>query len=858
MLRTHRSRPKVFCLGLLFLFCFLHSRGWAQEKLTEQKSLIAVVKELEQQFNVKFSYINSDMEPLSSDIPGNLVALDDILSYLEEDLQLKIERLNERYYTLTKRTLVSICGKVLDNFAENNVPSATVEVMNTEVALTTDIDGKFQLDDIPRNATLKIRYLGYVTQYVPVERLIEGDGCAKILLAQNYQQLKEVIVYKFLTTGITKETDASVTLNTAEFGILPGLIEPDVLQTVQALPGIKSIDETVSDINIRGGTNDQNLILWNGIKMYQSGHFFGLISAFNPYLTEKVTVYKNGTPSRFGDGVSGVIQMETSDDISDYFTGGAGFNLISGDVFGQIPLRENVALQFSARRSTTDFLNTPTYDRFFDRAFQDSEVIDQNNVRLDRAFRRNENFFFYDFTGKLLYDFNDYHKIRLNFISINNNLDFEETNLDTDETTNSVLDQTNLSFGGQLTSEWTDRLSSHLNVYYTRYNLDAQNLFANQVQLLLQNNQVEENALKLNTAYKLHKNLMWHNGYQYIETGITNTTNITQPPFNSEIKGVIRIHAPFSEIAYNTEDNRFIGRAGIRLNYINNLGTFDAFLVEPRLNLNFRLANYLRAEVLGEFKSQSTNQVVDLEQNFLGIEKRRWILSDDNLLPITKSKQGSVGINYEKNDFYLGLEAFYKQVEGISTSTQGFQNQNQFNGEIGSYDVRGIEFLVNKRGTDYSAWFSYTYNKNDYTFETIVPQAFPNNLDIRHTLTFAGTYTYNNFKFGLGINYRTGRPFTEPLEGDQALNTTVFPTQINFQEPNSSRLPEYFRADASAIYLFNISDRVKANAGVSVLNLTNRRNRLNTYYRVTEDDQIETVENISLGITPNLSFRVSF
>ena len=92
----------------------------------------------------------------------------------------------------------------------------------------------------------------------------------------------EVIVYKFLTTGLIKETDASITMNTAEFGILPGLIEPDILQTVQALPGIKSIDETVSDINVRGGTNDQNLILWNGIKMYQSGHFFWVDFCLQP------------------------------------------------------------------------------------------------------------------------------------------------------------------------------------------------------------------------------------------------------------------------------------------------------------------------------------------------------------------------------------------------------------------------------------------------------------------------------------------------------------------------------------------------------------------------------------------------
>ena len=101
-----------------------------------------------------------------------------------------------------------------------------------------------------------------------------------------------MILYKFLTTGLIKQQDGSITLNIEDFGILPGLIEPDILQTVQALPGIKSIDETVSDINIRGGTNDQNLILWDGIKMYQSGHFFGLISAFNPHLTDKVTIIK--------------------------------------------------------------------------------------------------------------------------------------------------------------------------------------------------------------------------------------------------------------------------------------------------------------------------------------------------------------------------------------------------------------------------------------------------------------------------------------------------------------------------------------------------------------------------------------
>jgi len=845
--------------GLLFGFFFLlYSSINAQEGQDTPIALVQYIKNLEDKFNVKFSYINEDLEDIDVDVPSNLASLTDILEYIEAQFQIKAEKLNDRYYTITKSTLVTVRGKILDNFAENTIPGASVEVFDTEIAIATDTDGTFVLKDIPRNATLKVRSLGYITKYINVEELLKEGGAAKILLAQYYEQLKEVIVYQFLTTGLIRDKDASITLNTADFGILPGLIEPDILQTVQALPGIKSIDETVSDINVRGGTNDQNLILWNGIKMYQSGHFFGLISAFNPYLTDKITVIKNGTPSAYGDGVSSVIQMETSNELSDYLTGGAGFNFISGDVYGQIPITEKIGLQFSARRSTTDFLNTPTYNKFFDRAFQDSEVTNENNISVNEDIIRDENFFFYDFTGKLLFDVNDQHQLRLNFISINNNLDYVETNLIDLETTNSVLEQTNLSFGGQLKSQWTDRLSSNLNIYYSRYNLDAQNLFGNQIQLLLQNNQVLENAIKLNTDYSLLENLNWNNGYQYIETGITNTTNLTQPPFDSEIKGVIRIHAPHTEIGYSSPENKFIGKAGVRFNYIENLGTFSKFLVEPRLNLNFRLANHLRGEVLGEFKSQTTNQIIDLEQNFLGIEKRRWILSDDNTLPITKSKQGSLGINYDKNSIYIGVEGFYKKVDGISTSTQGFQNQNQFNGEIGSYDVKGVEFLINKKGTNYSTWLTYTYNKNDYNFNAINPNSFPNNLDIRHTITFAGTYSYENLKLSLGVNYRSGKPFTEPQEGDLALDTTVFPARINYESPNSSRLPDYLRVDASAIYKFNINQRIKATTGISLLNMTNRKNSLNKYYRVTEDNQIETVESISLGLTPNISFRVSF
>jgi hypothetical protein len=145
-----------------------------------------------------------------------------------------------------------------------------------------------------------------------------------------------------------------------------------------------------------------------------------------------------------------------------------------------------------------------------------------------------------------------------------------------------------------------------------------------------------------------------------------------------------------------------------------------------------------------------------------------------------------------------------------------------------------------------------------YRFEDITPNEFPNNLDIRHTVTFASTYNYNNLKLGVGINYRTGKPYTKPEEGANAVNLLTFPNSINYQSPNSSRLPDYLRADASLNYTFLIGTEVKATAGASVLNVLGKRNVLNTYYRLNDMDEIETVESISLGLTPNISFRVSF
>ncbi|MDO6853486.1 carboxypeptidase-like regulatory domain-containing protein [Cellulophaga lytica] len=835
---------------IFYCFFFAISCVANAQESSSTLPLTTYLQQLEEQFNIRISFANKDTDTLTI-TPSTDNNLESILNYIAKKTSLTLTKLSQRYYAFSKENTISIHAKFLDNFEQNTINGATVEVLEQNIATVTDSTGYFTLNNIPKDAIIKVRFIGYKTMHFNATELNKNKPVNTFLLKQHYVQLKEVVISKFLTTGLRKSKDGSVILNTSDFGILPGLIEPDVLQTVQALPGIKSSNETVSDINVRGGTNDQNLVLWEDIKMYQSGHFFGLISAFNPYLTNSVTITKNGTSPQYGDGISSVIDMRTNNNVNDSFFG-AGFNMISADAYTQVPITNKGALQFSARRSITDFLNSPTYNRYFDKTFQDSDI--ENNDR-DTEITRREDFYFYDFTAKALYDITNKHKLRFSFIYMNNVLNYEETNAN-NESNFSNLDQKNTSFGGSLESKWTNKFSTKINAYRTSYNLNANEVANNQEQQLQQTNKVLENGLKVNTKYQLTDNIKLINGYQLIETGIINFTNVTQPPYKKNIKGVIRAHSIFSEIDYQTI--KLKARAGARVNYIENINTFKRWIVEPRLNINYNVATNFNASLLGEFKSQTTNQIIDLEQNFLGVEKRRWILADEDELPVTTSKQLSVGFNYEKNSIYIGIEGFYKNVKGISTLTQGFQNQDQFNGEIGKYNIKGIEFLINKKNNNYSTWLSYTYNLNNYVFKDITPNTFPNNLDIRHTITFAANYNYKKFKIGVGVNYNSGKPYTEPEEGNNALDLFSFPAKINYKDPNSSRLPNYVRADISALYNFKISKKYKATLGTSILNILNKENILNRYYRVTNDNEIETVESVSLGITPNASFRINF
>ncbi|RLD25974.1 MAG: TonB-dependent receptor, partial [Bacteroidetes bacterium] len=609
----------------------------AQTNKEEKQPLILVLKQLESQYAIRFSYADANLINKTITVPLKDLSLDELLKYLEDNTSLVFERLN-----------------------------------NNSIVIRSQSQKK-----------------SFRTQY-----------------------LEEVIITDYLTKGISTKNDGSINVKPKQFGILPGLIEPDVLQTIQALPGVQSVDERVSNLNIRGGTHDQNLILWDGIKMYQSGHFFGLISAFNPYLIENVVVSKNGTSAIYGDGVSSIIDMQSSNTIDKEFSGGAGLNMINVDAFGKIPLSKKTELLLSARRSVTDLIITPTYDQYFKRIFQDTDLT--NNPSGDNFISKNERFYFYDVTAKFLYNISKKDKLRFNFLNIYNKLDYQEQSRinDVNEILNSNLTQRNLATGIEYLRNWNPNFSTTAQIYFSNYALDATNFDVFNNQRLIQENQVYDGGLKLHYNYSINSNLSLLGGYQFTEVGISNLEDVNNPSFRRFIKEVIRTHAVFNEMKFSSNSNSTKAKIGIRANYIEK---FSKTFVEPRLSFSQRFLENFRIEILGELKSQTTSQIIDLQNDFLGVEKRRWILSNNSDIPIIKSKQISTGIHFYKNKLLISTEAYIKEVEGITTRSQGFQNQYQFVNAIGSFRVKGIDFLINKQFQNISTWFSYSYSKNDYT-----------------------------------------------------------------------------------------------------------------------------------------------
>jgi len=271
------------------------------------------------------------------------------------------------------------------------------------------------------------------------------------------------------------------------------------------------------------------------------------------------------------------------------------------------------------------------------------------------------------------------------------------------------------------------------------------------------------------------------------------------------------------------------------------------------ISFNQKFAQWFNLEILGEFKHQNTSQIINFQNDFLGIEKRRWQLSNDQDIPIIQSKQGSIGLSFKKQDWLINAVGFLKEVSGITTQSQGFLDQYEFVRSSGKYEAYGAEFLIRRQLNRWNMWMSYGYLDSQYLFENLPEPEFRSNFDITHSISSGITFSTNTLHMAVGLNWRTGRPYTEPVAGNEVVDEA-----INYSEVNSAKLKDYFRVDISAIYRTKLNGKTRLHTGVSVWNLLDRQNTVNAFYRIANISSTQQVEQNSLGVTPNLMLKLLF
>jgi hypothetical protein len=879
---------KQLCALIVFLV-FTISSAQNTNYNYQNTPLLEVIKEVEKRYNLSFSYANDLIQNKTITLNVSQMELSELLIVLEAQTGLTFDKLSEQQIIIApKNANDKICGYVLDAATRIPIPYATIS-SNENTQTITDANGFFTI-----NKTATNRFTANNLGYDALE-FTGSTTCLQIYLSQGIESLEAVIISGYITNGIDRNKDGSISVDTKRLGILPGLLNADIAQSMQLIPGISTLDESATGIQIRGGSPDQNLILYDNIKLYNTGHFYGMFSLFNPFAAQKAAIFRSGTSASYGDRISGIIDISSGNDIPEKTSGGFEIDGLAVNGYVKTPLSDKVALYVFARRSYPDVWETPTYVSYADKIFTNFGVVEDINgnvleLETDDDFDRessNNDFDFADVNAKVVLKPNENNTLAVSGLYSRNRLDFDFLGGDELVIDSLVTKNKGLSF------EWKHRTSEkqqeRLTVYFSEYNSFYQNNeikdeTGDDIPELAEINIRQNDIVDIGANFSLTRNLTDSQkitaGYQVSYTDLDVIIRKINPLENSvEDAGQSDTNfknALFGEYTLSFKNNAFLN-AGVRLVHYNSV---DRFLVEPRINFEYPLNDRFRIKTAIERRNQPISQLIEFNHTELRLENNLWRLSDDNQYPLLSSNQISGGILYSHKNLNIDVDAYYKELEGLTTFTNGFSNPLE-NLEEGESTIKGLDILLKYKWNNYKIWAGYTFNDITFKFPNLQDNAeFPGNNDITHAFRISNTLKVNNWQFSLGWQIRSGRPIT-PVDSyiinidADGENAGV----VDFGDINSDRLPAFHRLDASILYDFNIK-KLRAQLGVSVLNLYNRVKPLNLIYKAerkplddggiaipgttgSTPEELEVIleqviQRFSLGLTPNVSFKIFF
>ena len=613
-----------------------------------------------------------------------------------------------------------------------------------------------------------------------------------------------------------------------QMATLPGWGDNDIFRMIQLMPGVHSTDESAANLNIRGGSPDQNLILWDGIPMYHTGHFFGMFSAFNPYAVSEIDVYRSGYGARFGGRVSGLVDIRAKPEELDSLEAGFGLNLINFHSYLKAPLfKGKAALLLAYRRSYTDIIQSQTYQNIFQQIAgrgkieEHQRTAEEEQIDLQIA----PQLHFSDLNIKLVIQPSHKSTGSISFYKGSDNLNY---NLGFDDfgffiNSNDRVDLDNWGLSNFWEQKWGRKFSTSANLLFTRFNNDYRTFITfdkekeYQAQLQ-QTNLIRENSFRIDNQWQFHPKHALNFGYH--SSGLKVHYNwqfesVEENIFHSDQKDLKSATQTFY-VDYDLHlKDRFSLDFGFRYNYFS--GTEEEFW-EPRITLDykpFKKGPHFKA-ALGRYV-QFVSQMV--RYNDLGLGEQFWIMANQDYgIPVITSDQLSLGLWAERKGWLFDLEFYVKQVDNLTTLNLRFDEESENPYTRDTSSIGGMDLLLKKKWKHFSSWFSYTLGSVEYQFSQINRnEPFPASHDQLHTINWTNILTFRKWECSLSWIYGSGRPYTG-IKGIEAIpvqdGEKPFYKVIN-GDRNQLRLPPYHRMDVSANYNFYGARKLKGKFGLS-------------------------------------------
>ena len=663
---------------------------------------------------------------------------------------------------------------------------------------------------------------------------------------------------------------STVSLSMKTVKNLPVLLgETDILKIIQLMPGVQSGTEGTSGFYVRGGGPDQNLMLIDGVPVYNVNHLFGFFSVFNSDAINSVDLIKGGFPANFGGRLSSVLDVRMKEGNRKEWKATGAFGLISSRLTVEGPLwKDKTSVLLSARRTYLDVLAQP--------------IIAAQNPSTRGGY------YFYDLNGKINHQINRNHQVYLSYYQ-----GLDEAYARTSEVyefngtrvTNS--DDYSLNWGNNIaTARWSwvisPKLFSNATATYSRYRF-VTDIKGEDREEAMGNTYVNRYGISYLSSIE-DVGGRWDFEYKYAaNTSFKWGASVTQHAFEPGVSslqfsdGGVSLDTSFGSIRQNALDKVLYGLVDatlsdrLRVNigvHANNfvVGTKNYLSVQPRFS-----ARYLVSEK-GSFKwsyVQMAQFMHLLANQTIGLPTDLWVPATENIRP-QESWQTAAGYahNFGKG-WELSVEAYYKDMQNLIEYKEGatfFLGFSDWQTKVttGRGWAYGAEFLLEKKTGSTTGWVGYTLAKTTRQFaELNFGNPFPYTYDRRHDMSVVLNHAFNDrVSFGAVFVYGTGRAVTLATRKlfarpQDAFDGSWLQTVESVDGRNGFREPAYHRADFS----LTIKSPSRWGEGAWQFGVYNAYNRINIFYMDFgyDDNNRRVLKGYGLfPLIPSVSYSFEF